>query len=147
MSEEPKSANVVESESQVTRGGARGAAPTPSGDALVHGPLGLGQVDARAARVERRWSRRGVLAYVLDGDNVRHGLYANLGFSPEDRAENIRRIGEVARLMNDAGVIVLTAFISPYRADRARVRAIAARGRASSRSSSTARSSSASGAT
>lgn len=65
----------------------------------------------------------GKLAYVLDGDNVRHGLNANLGFSPEDRTENIRRIGEVAKLFTDAGVIVLTSFISPYRADRDAVRA------------------------
>lgn len=57
-------------------------------------------------------------AYVLDGDNIRHGLNANLGFSPEDRKENIRRIGEVAKLFCEANVITLTAFISPYRADR-----------------------------
>ncbi len=57
-------------------------------------------------------------SYVLDGDNVRHGLNSNLGFSHEDRTENIRRIAEVARLMNDAGLIVITAFISPYREDR-----------------------------
>jgi adenylylsulfate kinase len=75
-----------------------------------------------ARRVERRLVERGVLAYVLDGDNVRHGLNADLGFSADERTENIRRIGEVARLMVDAGVVVLTAFISPYRADRARVR-------------------------
>lgn len=56
--------------------------------------------------------------YVLDGDNVRHGLNKNLGFSPEDREENIRRVGEVARLFVDAGTIVMTAFISPYRIDR-----------------------------
>ena len=62
--------------------------------------------------------------YVLDGDNVRHGLNSNLGFSPEDRVENIRRVAEVARLMADAGVIVLTAFISPYRQDRRRAREI-----------------------
>jgi adenylylsulfate kinase len=59
---------------------------------------------------------------VLDGDNVRHGLCGDLGFSPEDRSENIRRVGEVARLMTDAGHAVFCAFISPYRADRARVR-------------------------
>ena len=62
--------------------------------------------------------------YVLDGDNVRHGLNSDLGFSPEDRQENIRRVSEVARLMNDAGLIVITAFISPYRADRAAARRI-----------------------
>jgi len=60
----------------------------------------------------------GYLAYVLDGDNVRHGLNKNLGFSAEDREENIRRIGEVAKLFADAGVITMTSFISPYRRDR-----------------------------
>ncbi len=64
--------------------------------------------------------------YVLDGDNVRHGLNKNLGFSPEDRAENIRRIGEVAKLFADAGTIAMTAFISPYRADREQARALLA---------------------
>ncbi len=53
--------------------------------------------------------------YVLDGDNLRHGLNSNLGFAPEDRAENIRRVGEVAKLMADAGTVVITSFISPYR--------------------------------
>ena len=67
---------------------------------------------------------RGTHSYVLDGDNVRHGLNQNLGFSPEDRTENIRRIGEVAKLFTDAGIIALTSFISPYRADRDAVRAI-----------------------
>ena len=62
--------------------------------------------------------------YVLDGDNVRHGLNKNLGFSPEDREENIRRVGEVARLFVDAGTIVMTAFISPYRADRDQARGL-----------------------
>jgi adenylylsulfate kinase len=77
-----------------------------------------------ARRVERRLVERGVLAYVLDGDNVRHGLNADLGFGPDARKENIRRIGEVARLFVDAGAVVLTAFISPYREDRASVRAL-----------------------
>ena len=63
--------------------------------------------------------------YVLDGDNLRHGLNANLGFAPEERAENIRRVSEVAKLMADAGTVVITSFISPYRADRTRARAIA----------------------
>ena len=67
--------------------------------------------------------------YVLDGDNVRHGLNKNLGFSPADREENIRRIGEVAKLFADAGTIVLTAFISPYRTDRDQARALIADGR------------------
>jgi adenylylsulfate kinase len=66
----------------------------------------------------------GKRSYVLDGDNIRMGLNKNLGFSAEDRAENIRRIGEVAKLFAEAGVLTLTAFISPYRADRNAVRAI-----------------------
>ncbi|HVM94974.1 MAG TPA: adenylyl-sulfate kinase [Candidatus Acidoferrales bacterium] len=69
------------------------------------------------------WDRR-VHSFVLDGDNVRHGLNKDLGFSPEDRVENIRRIGEVAKLFTVAGVVNVTAFISPYRADRERVRAL-----------------------
>lgn len=77
-----------------------------------------------ASALEGELVRRGVFAYRLDGDNVRHGLNANLGFSPEDREENIRRIGEVSKLFADAGVIAITSFISPYRADRARVRAL-----------------------
>lgn len=77
-----------------------------------------------AFAVEKLLTERGQVAYVLDGDNVRHGLCGNLGFSAEDRAENIRRIGEVARLFADAGVIVLCSFVSPYRADRDGVRAL-----------------------
>ena len=73
-----------------------------------------------AHAVEEKLHYLGVRTYVLDGDNVRHGLCGDLGFSVADRTENIRRIGEVAKLMVDAGVIVLTAFISPIRADRAR---------------------------
>lgn len=65
----------------------------------------------------------GRAAYVLDGDNVRHGLNGDLGFSPEDRTENVRRVGEVARLMADAGLVVAVPVISPYRADRDRARA------------------------
>ncbi|QNI90078.1 adenylyl-sulfate kinase [Synechococcus sp. ROS8604] len=67
---------------------------------------------------------RGLATYVLDGDNVRHGLCKDLGFSDADREENIRRIGEVAKLFLDAGVIVLTAFVSPFRADRDKARAL-----------------------
>jgi adenylylsulfate kinase len=67
---------------------------------------------------------RGIRSYVLDGDNIRHGLNKDLGFSPEDRTENIRRIGEVARLFTDAGIINTTAFISPYRADRDQARSV-----------------------
>jgi bifunctional enzyme CysN/CysC len=75
--------------------------------------------------VEQELFRRGYQTYVLDGDNVRRGLNSNLSFSPEDRAENIRRVGEVAALFADAGQIVVTAFISPYRSDRDRARAAA----------------------
>jgi adenylylsulfate kinase len=81
-----------------------------------------------AAAAEAAVVERGCLAYVLDGDNVRHDLNRNLGFSHEDRTENIRRIGEVAKLFTDAAVIVFTAFISPYRADRDAARAIMAQG-------------------
>jgi len=68
--------------------------------------------------VEEKLFERGCQTYILDGDNVRFGLNKDLGFSPEDRTENIRRIGEVSKLMLDSGAIVLTAFISPYRTDR-----------------------------
>src|SRR5258705_8541820 len=81
-----------------------------------------------AVELEKALLLRGVRAYILDGDNVRHGLNKNLGFSPADRTENIRRIGEVARLFTEAGPIALTAVISPYRADRDQVRAIMAEG-------------------
>lgn len=77
-----------------------------------------------AHRIERMLIERGVFAYVLDGDNIRHGLNRDLGFSPADRVENIRRIGEVTRLFADAGAVALSAFISPYREDRDRVRAL-----------------------
>lgn len=72
--------------------------------------------------------RAGCRTYVLDGDNIRHGLCGDLGFSIADRTENIRRIGEVAKLFVDAGVIVLTAFISPLRQDRFRVRSLVSEG-------------------
>ena len=82
-----------------------------------------------ALEVESKLYQRGHLTYVLDGDNIRHGLNKNLGFSPEDREENIRRIGEVAKLFADAGVIAMTAFISPYRTDRDNARALLDEGR------------------
>jgi len=78
-----------------------------------------------AMAVERELFRRGMQVYVLDGDNIRTGLSANLSFAPEDRAENIRRVGEVAALFADAGTIAITAFISPYRSDRQRAKAAA----------------------
>ena len=77
-----------------------------------------------AFTLEHALMDRGHLAYVLDGDNIRHGLNKNLGFSPQDREENIRRIGEVAKLFADAGVLTCTSFISPYRKDRDQARKI-----------------------
>lgn len=74
--------------------------------------------------LEKALIMQGKLAYRLDGDNVRHGLNANLGFSAEDREENIRRVGEVAKLFADAGVITISSFISPYQRDRDQVRKI-----------------------
>lgn len=82
-----------------------------------------------ATELERELFNLGRSVYVLDGDNIRHGLGSNLGFSPKDRTENIRRVGEVAKLFADAGVICITAFISPYRADRDLVRKIMPAGR------------------
>ncbi len=77
-----------------------------------------------AHAVEEQLHRRGCRTFVFDGDNVRHGLCSNLGFSKEDRCENIRRIGEMSKLFVEAGVIALTAFISPFRADRQWVRSL-----------------------
>ena len=81
-----------------------------------------------ANAVDRKLHDAGVHTFVLDGDNIRMGLNKNLGFSAEDRAENIRRIGEVAKLFAEAGVITATAFISPYLADRDKVRALMGQG-------------------
>ena len=78
--------------------------------------------------VEEQLYQRGCKTYVLDGDNVRHGLCGDLGFSVDDRMENIRRIGEVAKLMMEAGVIALTAFISPFKAERLRARQLVPHG-------------------
>lgn len=77
-----------------------------------------------ASAVEQTLYDQNVRSYILDGDNIRHGLSKDLGFTEDDRRENIRRIGEVSKLMMDAGLVVLTAFISPYRADRDIVRSL-----------------------
>ena len=82
-----------------------------------------------AIELERELFSQGKHAYVLDGDNMRHGLCSDLGFSPDARKENIRRIGEVARLFADAGFVCITAFISPYRSDRDLARKIAPPGK------------------
>ena len=81
-----------------------------------------------ANAVNQALFERGLACYVLDGDNIRHGLCKDLGFSDADREENIRRIGEVSKLFLDAGVVVLTAFVSPFKADRDRARALVAGG-------------------
>lgn len=90
---------------------------------LLTGLSGAGK-STIAAAVEEQLVAEGVACYCLDGDNVRHGLNGDLGFSPADRSENVRRVGEVARLMADAGLVVLVPVIAPYRADRDRMRAI-----------------------
>ena len=119
----PKSKNITWSHSSVSREERREKLGHGAATIWFTGLSGSGKSTVALA-AERELIDRGKLAYVLDGDNVRHGLNNNLGFSPEDRTENIRRIGEVAKLFNDAGVIVLTAFISPYRDDRDAVREI-----------------------
>ena len=124
---EAKGGNLTWHVGEVDRG-QRAAAHGHRGAVLwLTGLSGSGK-STIAHRVERRLIERGAFAYVLDGDNIRHGLNQDLGFSADDRAENIRRIGEVARLFADAGALVLSAFISPYRADRDRVRALMSSG-------------------
>ncbi|WP_462165017.1 adenylyl-sulfate kinase [Pseudoalteromonas xiamenensis] len=81
-----------------------------------------------AGALESALQQSGIHTYLLDGDNVRHGLCKDLGFSNEDRVENIRRVGEVAKLMVDAGLVVLTAFISPFQAERDMVRTLVEEG-------------------
>ena len=121
---QPKSANIFWSEGTVTsrqrfaRNGHKGAV------VWLTGLSGSGK-STISHHLERELFNVGIHTYILDGDNVRHGLNSNLGFSPEDRVENIRRVAEVAKLLADAGVVVITAFISPYQADRRKARAIA----------------------
>jgi adenylylsulfate kinase len=117
----PASTNVVWHHASVTR--ARREAQNGHRGAIVWftGLSGSGK-STLAHAVEETLHQQGCHTFVLDGDNVRHGLCGDLGFSIKDREENIRRIGEMAKLFMEAGVIVLTAFISPYRADRKRVR-------------------------
>jgi adenylylsulfate kinase len=115
------SSNVVWHHATVTR--ARREAQNGHRGAILWftGLSGAGK-STLAHEVEEQLYRMGCRTFVLDGDNVRHGLCGDLGFSAEDRVENIRRIGEMAKLFMEAGVIVLTAFISPFRADRDKVR-------------------------
>src|SRR5438309_7985148 len=124
-----KSKNIFWTEGKITaharavRSGHRGAV------IWLTGLSGAGQ-STIAQALERELFQRAMHSYVLDGDNIRHGLNSNLGFAPQDRIENIRRVSEVAKLMADAGNVVITAFISPYRLDRQRARAIALEGNA-----------------
>ena len=124
-----KSKNIFWTEGKITarergiRSGHRGAV------IWLTGLSGAGK-STIAQSLERELFHRGMHTYVLDGDNIRHGLNSNLGFSPDDRVENIRRVSEVAKLMADAGTVVITAFISPYRMDRSRAREIALEGNA-----------------
>ena len=118
-----KSTNITWHEGQVTRKDREKLLGQRGVTLWLTGLSGSGKSTVAVA-AEHALVERGRLAYVLDGDNVRHGLNKNLGFSPEDRTENIRRIAEVAKLFTDSGVIVLTSFISPYRADRDAARAI-----------------------
>jgi len=119
-----KSENIFWSESEITA--ERRALRNQHRGAVIWltGLSGAGK-STIARALEQELFQLSMHSYVLDGDNLRHGLNANLGFSPEDRAENIRRVSEVAKLMADAGTVVITSFISPYRADRARARTIA----------------------
>ena len=122
-----KSQNIYWSEGDVTalrraaRHGHKGAV------IWLTGLSGSGKSTISRA-IERELFNLGMHTYVLDGDNIRHGLNSNLGFSPADREENIRRVAEVARLLADAGLITITAFISPYRGDRRRAREVALEG-------------------
>ncbi|MDD4927950.1 MAG: adenylyl-sulfate kinase [Gallionella sp.] len=123
----PVSANVVWHQATVTR--ARREVQNGHRGAIVWftGLSGSGK-STLAHAVEEALHQRGCRTFVLDGDNVRHGLCGDLGFSSEGRIENIRRVGEVGKLFMEAGIIVLTAFISPYREDRNRVRGVVAHG-------------------
>ena len=116
-------AEVVWSSGRVTAGVRAGLLGHRAVTVWFTGLPGSGK-STLARAVEARLATDGVLAYVLDGDNLRFGLNSDLGFSPEDRAENIRRAGEVSALLHDVGAVVLAAFISPYRHDRDRVRSL-----------------------
>ena len=117
----PKATNIVWHEASVDRAARADKREHRSAILWFTGLSGSGK-STLANAVNAALFERGLGTYVLDGDNVRHGLCKDLGFSDADREENIRRIGEVAKLFLDAGVIVLTAFVSPFRADRDKAR-------------------------
>ena len=120
---EIKATNITWHEGHVTREDREKLLKQRGATVWFTGLSGCGK-STIAFTVEHALIQRGHLAYTLDGDNIRHGLNKNLGFSAADREENIRRIGEVAKLFADAGAITLTSFISPYRKDRDQVRKI-----------------------
>lgn len=119
----PKSTDIVDIQHHLQLADRWRANGHRSGILWFTGLPGAGKTTL-ALELERALFERGYLTYVLDGDNIRHGLSADLGFSAEHRMENIRRIGEVAKLFAEAGILVVTAFISPNRVDRDRARAI-----------------------
>ena len=123
----PKATNIVWHEASVDRAARAEKRGHRSAILWFTGLSGSGK-STLANAVNAALFERGLATYVLDGDNVRHGLCKDLGFSDADREENIRRIGEVAKLFLDAGVIVLTAFVSPFRADRDKARELVAQG-------------------
>ena len=120
---EQKATNIVWHQGAVTRADREKVNGNKGCIVWLTGLSGSGKSTVAVALEKALWSR-GVRSYILDGDNIRHGLNKNLGFSPADRTENIRRIGEVAKLFVEAGMVAITAFISPYRADRDQVRAL-----------------------
>jgi adenylylsulfate kinase len=120
---ERKATNITWHEGHVTREERAGLLKQRGATLWFTGLSGSGK-STIAFTLEHALVQRGRLAYVLDGDNIRHGLNKNLGFSAADREENIRRIGEVAKLFADCSVITMTSFISPYRKDRDTVRAL-----------------------
>ena len=120
---EPKAKNIVWHQSTVSKSEREQESAHKGCTVWLTGLSGSGK-STLANLLEKALWERGVRSFVLDGDNVRHGLNKDLGFSPADRTENIRRIGEVAKLFTEAGVLNVTAFISPYRADRDLVRDI-----------------------
>ncbi len=122
MSQPPQSPNVVFHAGAVTREERWGATGTRGATVWLTGLSGSGK-STIAAALEQRLVAAGIPAYVLDGDNLRHGLNGDLGFAEADRAENVRRAGEVACLFADAGLVAIVPLISPYLADRERVRA------------------------
>lgn len=118
-----KSANTVWHDATITRQNRESLNGHRSVILWFTGLSGSGKSTLSHA-VEDTLYQRGCRTFVIDGDNVRHGLCADLGFSDQDRVENIRRVGEIAKLFTEAGIITLTAFISPFRADRDRVRSL-----------------------